>query len=570
MTHSLINTIPSLTFLASAAGDGSAGKISDVGTLDTIIIIAYLLGVVGIGLYAGKLMKKKASGGKSRDYFLAGGTLKWPMIGLALFATNISCVHLVSLAQSGFDSGLLNGNFEWMAAFTLILLSLFFAPFYIKSKIATLPDFLEQRYNRPCRDMLAVFSIVSAIIVHIGFSFLTGGIVLRDIFGVDIYVAIIAIALLTALYTIVGGLLAVVLTEAIQTVILIVGASIITWIAYDKMGGWGAMITSLENTGDMAKLSMLRPHGDASGMPWYAILLGYPVLGIWYWCADQTIVQRVLGAKDENHARVGPLFAGMIKIIPVFIFVLPGLLAYTLASTGKLDLTSLTTADGTVDSKGIYTAMITQLLPVGLKGVVIAALLAALMSTVSGALNSISTLAAFDIFKRFKPDTSDHKLIFVGRVAAGIALAFAIALVPWLIKAPSIFNALNSIIAHIAPPVTCVFLLGVFWKRANACSAQWTLIIGAIAGVLVYGFDLSSHIAGGFMMMAFYLFVFCVTIQVCITYASGQSVPASSAKLCWDSPLDPIRQPGWSGIGNYKFLSVLLLSIMAVLYYIFR
>jgi SSS family solute:Na+ symporter len=559
-----------MNFLAAAAGDGTAGQIGGVATLDTIIIIAYLIGVVGIGLYAGKLMKRKASSGESRDYFLAGGTLKWPMIGLALFATNISCVHLVSLAQSGFDSGLLNGNFEWMAAFTLILLSLFFAPFYIKSKIATLPDFLEQRYNRPCRDMLAVFSIVSAIIVHIGFSFLTGGIVLRDIFGVDIYFAIIVIAALTALYTIVGGLLAVVLTEAIQTVILIIGASIITWIAYDKMGGWAAMVTSLEATGDMTKLSMLRPHGDASGMPWYAILLGYPVLGIWYWCADQTIVQRVLGAKDENHARVGPLFAGIIKIIPVFIFVLPGLLAYTLASTGNLDLTSLTQADGSVDSRGIYTAMITQLLPVGLKGVIIAALLAALMSTVSGALNSISTLTAFDLFKRLKPDASDQKLVLVGRIAAGVTLVLAIALVPLLIKAPSIFNALNSIIAHIAPPVTCVFLLGVFWKKANATSAQWTLIIGAITGVLVYSFDLSSHIAGGFMMMAFYLFVLCVFMQVTITFVSGQAVPASSAKLCWDSPLDPIRQPGWSGIGNYNFLSALLLSLVAILYYIFR
>jgi len=559
-----------LTLLASAGGTTNPGAISGVGSLDMAIIIVYLLGVVGIGLYAGKLMSKKASTGESRDYFLAGGSLKWPMIGLALFATNISCVHLVSLAQSGFDTGLLNGNFEWMAAFTLILLSLFFAPFYIKSKIATLPDFLEKRYNRPCRDMLTVFSVVSAVIVHIGFSFLTGGIVLRDIFGVDIYLAIIAIAALTALYTIVGGLLAVVLTEAIQTVILIVGASIITWIAYDKMGGWNAMISSLDATGDLQKLSMLRPHGDPSGMPWYAILLGYPVLGIWYWCADQTIVQRVLGAKDANHARVGPLFAGMIKIIPVFIFVLPGLLAYTLASTGKLDLTLLTDSEGIVDSKGIYTAMITQLLPVGLKGVIIAALLAALMSTVSGALNSISTLTAYDLFKRFKPETKDHQLVFVGRVAAGVALVGAIALVPLLIKAPSIFNALNSIIAHIAAPVTCVFLLGVFWKRANACSAQWTLIIGAIAGITTYAFDAASHVSGGFMMMAFYLFIFCALVQIIITVVSRQPVPASSAELCWDSPLDPIRQPGWSGIGNYKFLSLLLLSIMVILYYIFQ
>ncbi|MFV1994095.1 MAG: sodium:solute symporter [Verrucomicrobiales bacterium] len=563
-----------LILASSAGGKGSPGAVGGLALPDIFIIVAYLLGVVGLGLYAGMRMKKKSSSGESRDYFLAGGTLKWPMIGLALFATNISCVHLVSLAQSGFDTGLLNGNFEWMAAFTLILLSLFFAPFYIRSKVATLPDFLEKRYNRPCRDMLAVFSMVSAVVIHIGFSFLTGGIVLRDLFGINLYLAITAIAALTALYTIVGGLLAVVLTEAIQTVVLILGATVITWIAWQKMGGWDAMVASLDATGDTGKLSMLRPHGDASGMPWYAIFLGYPVLGIWYWCADQTIVQRVLGAKDENHARVGPLFAGIIKIVPVFIFVLPGLLAYTLASTGKLDLSALTDAHGNVDSKGIYTAMITQLLPVGLKGLLIAALLAALMSTVSGALNSISTLAAFDLYKRFKPKTPDHHLVVVGRIAAAIAVVVSIALIPVLDRAPSIFNALNDIIAHIAPPVTCVFLLGVFWKRANAFSAQWTMIIGAATGITVFAFNkagVETVLSGiPFMMMAFYLFVFCVIMQVALALASRQAVPEESARLCWSSPLEPLRAPGWPGIGNYKFLACILLATMVVLYWIFR
>ncbi|MBT8037012.1 MAG: sodium:solute symporter [Verrucomicrobiae bacterium] len=616
----------------------NSGKID---TIDVVIIIAYLIGIVGIGLYAGTVMKKKkakAGGSESRDYFLAGGTLKWPMIGLALFATNISCVHLVSLAQSGFDTGLLNGNFEWMAAFTLILLSLFFAPFYIKSKVATLPDFLEKRYNRTCRDMLAVFSLVSAVIVHIGFSFLTGGIVLHDIFNVNIYVAIISIAALTAVYTIVGGLLAVVLTETIETIVLLIGASIISYIAYQKMGGWDAMTEVLHQTNELGeteshRLSMLRSADDPDGLPWFAILLGYPVLGIWYWCADQTIVQRVLGAKDENHARVGPLFAGIVKIIPVFIFVLPGLLAFTLFKTDKLDMSQNIKPDLvdvriayaqdkfkidqptyqrlrdegvlnhlkqrhlTIDlkaakdknlldaptlaaakelgkpvyeTKGVYTAMITQLLPVGLKGVIIAALIAALMSTVSGALNSISTLAAYDLFKRFKPETPDHQLVTIGRIAAGIALVLAISLVPFLIKAPSIFNALSNIIAHIAAPVTCVFLLGVFWKRANAFSAQWTMIIGALAGITCYALDISDHITGSFMMMAFYLFVFCVVIQITLTLITKHSVPESSAQLCWDSPLDPIRQPGWNGIGNYKFLSGLLIVIMVVLYFIFH
>lgn len=397
---------------------------------------------------------------------------------------------------------------------------------------------------------------------------------LRDLFGVDIYVAIVAIAALTALYTIVGGLLAVVLTESIQTVVLIIGASVITWIAYDKMGGWDAMVTSLEATGDTEKLSMLRPHGDPSGMPWYAILLGYPVLGIWYWCADQTIVQRVLGAKDEHHARIGPIFAGLIKIIPVFIFVLPGLLAYTLVSAGKLDVSALTNAEGVVESKNIYTTMITQLLPVGLKGLIIAALLAALMSTVSGALNSISTLAAFDLYKRFKPEASGRNLVMVGRIAAAIAVVVSIALVPLLIKEPSIFNALNEIISHIAPPVTCVFLLGVFWKRANSVSAQWTLLIGAVVGVSVYslnklGVDTPLKEIP-FMMMAFYLFVFCCFVQIVITLASRQAVPESSAQLCWESPLAPLRAKGWSGILNFKFLAAALLGVMVILYYYFR
>lgn len=569
-----MNSFPLI--LASVGGDASAGGVSNlmVAPLDIAITVIYILGIVGLGLYAGKLMNRKKGEGDSREYFLAGGTLRWPIIGLALFATNISCVHLVSLAQSGYDTGLLNGNFEWMAALTLVMLSLFFAPFYIKSRVATLPDFLERRYNRTCRDLLTVFSLVSAITIHIGFSFLTGGIVIESLFGINFYVGIIIIASLTAFYTIVGGLLAVVLTEAIQTVILVAGAITITAFAWIKMGGWGPMMEVLEAQGETSKVSMLRPHGDPDGMPWYAIFLGYPVLGIWYWCADQTIVQRVLGAKDENHARVGPLFAGLIKILPVFIFVLPGLLAYTLAASGKLDVSSLTDAEGVVNSKGIYAVMITELLPTGVVGLMIAALLAALMSTVSGALNSISTLVAFDLFKRFKPDVEDHKLVTVGRIAAAVAMVLAIALVPALNKAPGIFNALNDIIAHIAPPVTCVFVLGVFWKRTHAAAAQWTLISGGILGIVVFALgksNMETPISGiPFMMMAFYLFVVCVLIQVGLTYSIKAENSEEAGTLCWATPLEPLKAKGWSGIGDYRFLAGLLIVCMVVLYTIFR
>src|SRR5215831_16398872 len=219
-----------------------------IGNIDIIISLLYISGIVFIGLWVGMRKKKSVAGAASNDYFLAGKTLKWPMIGLALFATNISCLHLVSLAQSGYDSGLLNGNFEWMASFTLILLALFFVPFYLKSKVSTLPDFLEKRYNKACRDWLAIISIVSAIIIHIAFSFLAGGIVLKTLFGVNMYVSVIVIAILTGIYTIIGGLRAVVITESIQTIVLIAGAIVITAICFQKTGSWHSLTATLDQT----------------------------------------------------------------------------------------------------------------------------------------------------------------------------------------------------------------------------------------------------------------------------------------------------------------------------------
>lgn len=544
-------------------------------SLDLSISILYILGILAIGLWAGISHRRKSKANAAGEYFLAGKTLKWPAIGLALFATNISTVHLVSLAQSGFDSGLLNGNFEWMAAFTLILLSLFFVPFYIKSGVATLPDFLEKRYDRSSRDWLAVISVVSAIIIHIAFSMLAGGIVLKTLFGLNMYVSVIVICIITAIYTIIGGLKAVVVTESIQTVVLLAGAFIISYAAFNKMGGWEPMTDVLKNKSEMDKLSMLRPHGDSSGMPWYTVFLGYPILGIWYWCADQTIVQRVLGAKDENHARVGPLFCGFIKILPVFIFVLPGLFAYTLVQTGHLDVSSLGVDDkGNVNSKGIYTLMITQLLPSGLIGVLVAALLSGLMSQVSGALNSISTMVSYDMYQRYRPEASDKQLIRIGKIAAGIALVFSLGLLPLLNRYESIFSGINDIIAHIAPPITCVFLLGVFWKGASAQSAKLTLWIGSVLGVVVFAINkifpetLIGHIP--FMMMAFYLFCTCVIIQVSFSYIYPVQHTEESAQLYWKSPWEPLQGTAWKGLGNYKVLSGLLLLVTGVLYYIFR
>jgi SSS sodium solute transporter superfamily len=546
-----------------------------LGNLDLSIAIFYIVLILVVGVLAGSGRFVKLQEASAEGYFLAGKTLRWPAIGLALFATNISTVHLVSLAQSGFDTGLLNGNFEWMAAFTLILLALFFVPFYLKSGVATLPDFLERRYDRASRDWLTSISILSAIVIHIAFSMLAGGIVLRTLFGFNMYLSITVICVITGIYTILGGLRAVVVTESIQTIVLLAGAFIISFAAFDKMGGWTPMKAVLVQDNALDRLSMLRGSNDGSGMPWYAVLFGYPILGIWYWCADQTIVQRVLGAKDENHGRVGALFCGFLKILPVFIFVLPGLFAYTLFKTGQLDLSSLgVDHQGQVNSKGIYTLMITQLLPSGLIGVLVAALLSGLMSQISGALNSISTMVSYDIFKQRRPAATDVQLIRVGKIAAVIAMGFSLALLPLLDRYESIFYGINDVIAHIAPPITCVFLLGVFWKGASATAAKLTLWIGSVLGVTVFLLNklLPDSWVGQtpFMMMAFYLFLICMILQVLLSYMYPVLHTAQSQELFWKNPMDPLRGKAWPGIGNYRILSGLLLAIVVILYVIFR
>ena len=527
--------------------------------IDLVIIIVYLIGIVAIGCWAG-LRRRNITEGKG--YFLANKSLTWPIIGLALFSTNISTIHIVSLAQEGYVNGLAYGNFEWMAGFTLIALALFFAPFYIRSNVATLPDFLEKRYCRSCRDWLAIISIISAIFIHIGFSLYTGAVVLRGLFGIDIMVSIISIAILTGLYTIIGGLLAVVLTESIQTIVLIIGAVCITSIAYIKVGGWSGLASSV----DPVKLTILRSADDPSGLPWYSVFLGYPIIGLWYWCADQTIVQRVLGAKDENHARVGPLFAGFIKILPVFIFVLPGLLCLALINQGKLPA-ELT------DSADTYAFMITHLLPIGLKGIVAAALLAALMSTVSGALNSIATLFSYDIYYRWRPEASERTLVIVGRIVTFVAMIAAIAWSPFVGHFQSIFQGIVAVICYIAPPITVLFVCGVFWKRASAQGAIVTMWSGSAMGLIVFLLDWFKEYTGWnipSMMTTFYLFVICMVIMVAVSLWKPHSHTAESEALVWGNPIEALRGEAWPGIGNYKFLSGFLFGTMVVLYIIFK
>src|SRR6266403_349808 len=454
-------------------------------SLDWGIIAAYLLGVVGLGIGAGFRRRKNEIGGEGGRYFLAGNTLAWPVIGLSMFAANISTVHLVSLAEAAYKFGLVFGNFEWMAGFTLVLLSLFFAPLYMRSRVTTAPDFLERRFNRSCRDVLSVISLFSAIVIHMGVALYTAAWVLRGIlglapgttiFGVDALLLFIAVlGILTGIYTMIGGLLAVVWTESVQTVLLLVGAVVITVAAYVKIGGWTELVHTLSShphplaaVADSQVtwstehfLNVARDGKDPSGLPWYSILLGYPVIGIWYFCCDQTIVQRVLAAKDEKQARLGPLFCGFLKIWPVLFFVLPGVICAALVQKNAFDGAAPQTAADT------YTFLITHLLPVGLKGLVAAAMLAAAMQTCSAALNSTATLVAYDLFKRHRPGISDRALVGIGKITTVLGTILAIVASPLFGHYTTIFEGINKLISYVAPPITAVFLLGVFWKRGS-------------------------------------------------------------------------------------------------------
>jgi len=532
---------------------------TNLGTIDIAVIILYLVIIVGMGCWVGLRHRK---GSEGREYFLAGGTLRWPIIGLALFSTNISTIHLVGFAEEGYKNGLAQGNFEWMAPFTLIALSLFFVPFYFRSRVTTLPDFLERRYSRGCRDWLAVMSIVSAVVIHIGFTLYTGGVVLEGLFGIPIMTSIIAAAVLTGIYTIVGGLLAVVLTESLQTIVLLVGSVIITAVAYGRVGGWEGIVANVEPV----KLTILRSADDPSNLPWYSVFLGYPVIGLWYWCADQTIVQRVLGAKTENDARVGPLFAGFIKILPVFIFVLPGTICLALVRQGKLPELAME------DSKHAYDFMIQNLLPTGLTGIMAAALLAALMSTVSGALNSIATLFSFDLYKRWKPASTDRELVLVGRITTFVAMVLAILWSPMVGHFETMYQGVNTVVCYLAPPITVVFLFGVFWRRASSRAALITLLTGSALGVIVFFVDWFKESTGWnvpFMMSAFYLFVACCLVMFGASMAFPHQHTEQSSRLVWRTPLEALQGDPWRGIGNYKFLAALLFVTMVALYCVF-
>lgn len=539
--------------------------------IDLTIIVAYLLGITAIGCYSGRKSSESSS-----SYFLASRSIRWPTVGLALFATNISTVHLIGLAASGYDQGMVVGNFEWLAPFLLILLGLVFAPFYFRTKISTLPEYIEGRFGPGSRTVLAIMAVIGALFIHIGVTLYAGAVVFQSFVDLEIIWSILIISALTLLYTAVGGLKAVVVTEAIQTIILIIGAGAIAVFAFMALGDRG--IDSLDALKAAAKpdqLSMIRTEGDFA---WYAMLLGYPVLGIWYWCSDQTIVQRVLGAKTERDAQLGPIFAGFIKVLPVLFMVLPGVIGYVLFK------------DLIADNKdATLIVMIQELLPVGLQGLVIAGLLAALMSTVAGALNSTATLVSIDIVKRIRPETDDASLVKAGRITVAVVLALAIAWSTQGERFGGIFEGINQMIAVLAPPISTVFIWGIFWKRGTSQASFWTLIVGFFFGAIVFcldfpavsGFFLGYNELGEpvrlltdswnipFMLQAWWLFVLCSVLFVGISFCTPAPDSKQVETFCWESPLQILNEKPISGISDPRVLSIILVGLMVGLYIVF-
>ena len=530
---------------------------------DLAIIVAYLAGILAVGVLS--VRWKKMTG---EAYFLAGRSLGWVMIGAALFASNISTIHLVGLAASGYNEGLVWGNFEWMAAFTLVILSLFFAPFYFRNKIETLPEYLERRFNAAARSFLAFMAILGALFIHIGMSLYAGATVFQQFFGVDVVTSILIISIVTGIYTVLGGLKAVVVTETIQTVLLIGGSILVTALAIAALPDQGI--------GTMAEFqAKLRPQqlsmvwtDNSVGLAWYSVLLGYPVLGIWYWCTDQTIVQRVLAARSEHDAQIGPLFAGFIKVLPVFILVLPGVIGYVLFGDRIGD-----------NANQVLPMLIQELVPTGLRGLISAGLLAALMSTIAAALNSCATLFAVDIVARVRPSTTDAAQVRIGRWSAVVVMLLAMLWSTQGDKFSSIFEAVQEIGAALAPAITTVFLWGVFWRRGTAQAAVTTLVFGFLMGATAFVLDFKDAsgyklITEGwgipFMLQAFLMTMICSAVFFAVSKITPPPPAAKIDGLTWENPLSALTHR-WSGAGtDPRRLALALCMSIVVLYWLFR
>lgn len=560
----------------------------NISPIDVAVIAVYLIGITAFGIWIG--YRRDTT---SEQYFLANKSLGWFTVGAAVFTSNISTLHLVGLAAGGAKEGLVIGNFEWMACFTLMALALVFAPFYINSGVATLPEFMERRYCPQARTFLAIIGLLGALLIHIGISLFAAAKVFESFLGVPMGVTIIVLSLFTVTYTVLGGLKAVVMTENIQVCLLLGGAMLVTLLGIKALPGVGVHdLAGFKAAVMPGQLSMFQPIHDAqghlNGFSWLSVLLGYPILGIWYWCADQTHVQRVLGARSLKDGQNGALFAGFLKISPVFLMVLPGIIGYVLWQKGAFQLLNLPES-GKPDYNTMLPSLINYLIPVGLKGLLAASMAAALMSCMAAALNSCATLISLDIVKRVRPETSDRHVVKIGRIATGVIMVLAMLWSTQGDQFGTIFEAINKIPMTFAPAVTTVFVLGVLWKRGTRQGAMTTLYLGSLIGIAYFLIDMPGigkmilgHEKAGinftglvsdatlglgipFMLVGPMLTVLCVAIYVITSLMTPAMAPEEVAKVCWDHPLAFLRGR-ITGLSDPRIVTLALLIFIVALY----
>ena len=552
--------------------------------LDWSCIALYFVLVFGVAAWAA--LRQRATRGTSAGYFLAGRNAGWFVIGASLFASNIGSEHLVGLAGTGASSGVAVGQFEIMAGFCLLILGWIFVPFYLRSGVFTMPEFLERRYSPAARWYMAVISIVGYVLTKVSVTIAAGGIVFKWMgvyeavkdyawsgpliavlgwMGItesadrSFWIGALVVVLATGVYTVLGGLKAVLWTDLLQCFVLIGGSVAVTVAGLMQVGGWNAMVEAA----DAGSLSLWKPVSDPD-FPWTGLIFGIPVVGVWYWCTDQFIVQRVLAARNEDQALKGTLFAAYLKQLPLLIFVLPGVMAAVLAASGQLELDQ---ADAALP------ALVGALLPAGLKGLVIAGLLAALMSSLSSVFNSCSTLITWDIYKKLVPDASERKLVLVGQMSTVALVAFGLLWIP-LMKhvSDALYVYLQNVQAYISPPVSAVFLVGICWRRANALGAITSLIVGFVLGMGKLVLQLCQVSLTGFwyeyatinfLHFAILLFGICTAVLVVVSLLSAPTAQDRLVGLTFSTR--PRREPSADGRPQRRPTAVLLtLGVLAL------
>src|SRR2546430_6814668 len=536
--------------------------MSNLHLFDVIVIAGYFLVLLGIGYWAARRETNV-----SADYFLASRDVGWFAVGASLFASNIGSEHLVGLAGTGAASGLAVGHFEWLACLILLLLGWLFVPFYLRSGVYTMPEFLERRFNSASRGYFTWVSIIGYVLTKISVTLFAGGVVMREVTGYSVWTSAVILIVITGLYTVLGGLRAVIYTEVMQAVLLIIGSATMALVGLHAVGGW----SGLEARVPADFFSMWKPV-DHPNFPWTGIVFGAPILGVWYWCTDQHIVQRVLAARNVSEARTGTVLAGFLKILPVFIFVLPGIIASALYPDIR---------GGAADSA--YPALVTRLLPAGFKGLVLAGMLAALMSSLASAFNSCSTLLTWDVYRKLRPNASEQRLVPVGRLTTVLLMGLGLFGIPFTkYISPQIFIYLPSVQAYIAPPIAACFLLGVLYPRLNGTGALAALWSGFVIGFARLLLELGkAKLATGtltywlasinFLHFAALLFLLCSAILVVV---SMMTPPPPVARVA-DLTLQTVAPSELIAVAPRErtleiVLSVLLAATIGALWIVFR